>query len=395
MKKTKLLSKIAFAIFAILVIQFIYYGIATSIQGVFESDSVIFHIPIAKQLAKLTFLPANLTLGLGFIPATAEAILSLFVLIHIPLNLFNVLALVLLFIFSKKIAEVFGLSKEMSIFYAVAISTLQSVLRWPLTQVSDIWLAVFFSAVLYLLMKPKDALNYYLSLGFCSGMLVGMKSSGLIFWVLLIVFFGKSIFRKINFLRLTAFVIPLVLFGFSWYIRNYILTGNPLYPVGFFFLRGDPTYNSVNSDNWSIVANIIANPKYIFNVGSAIISEFIIWAFSLAAPIYLLIKKNSPSLLKKLSWFAILTFIAFIFFFPAESLVSNMRHIYPLIIVTVLEVFLLFKNREEKIGILTLLGLIGSLMNLDYHPKLLILAMIPVFYLVFVNQKFFDKVEKI
>ena len=189
MKNLNILSKIALFIFVVLTIQFIYFGITTSLQGIYEKDSIIFHIPIAQEISKLIFLPANLSLGLGYLPATAESILSLFILLHLPLNLFNVLAFVLLFIVSKKVSESFGVTKEMSIIYAVSVVTLQSVLRWPLTQSADIWVAVFFLATLYFLVNPKPTNKHYLLLGFSSGMLVGAKFSGLPFLAILLIFF--------------------------------------------------------------------------------------------------------------------------------------------------------------------------------------------------------------
>lgn len=395
MKNIKLLSKISLFIFIILVVQFIYFGITTSIQGIYESDSIIFHIPIAQSLAKFSFMPVNLTLGLGYLPATAEAILSLFINLHLPLNLFNVLALVLLFVISKKVAESFGISKEMSIIYAVTVTTLQSVLRWPLTQSEDIWVVVFFLSVLYLLRNPKRSNKYFLALGICTGMLTGMKFSGLIFTVLVLIFFGKDTFKKIKFWNLSLFFIPLVVLGFSWYIRNYILVGNPIYPIGLFSIKGNPDYFSLNSSNWSIAANVFNNPSYIWKVISALFSEFFIWVFSLVLPFYLLIKKNEDMVLKKLSIIAVLIFIISIFAFPAESLVSNMRHIYPLMTILMLEAFIYFEKRKLQIATLSLLACIFPLMNLDYHPKILILAFIPTFYLIFINRYLFDKVKGI
>jgi len=393
-KVLNILSKTAFFIFVVLVVYFVYYGLANSIQGIFEGDSIIFHIPIAQQLAKFTFMPADLTMGLGYLPATAEAILSVFILLHLPLNLFNVLGLICLFIAAKKVAESFGLSKEMSIIYAVGLSTLQSVLRWPLTQVSDIWLAVFFLAVLYLLKVPKKNNKYFLSLGFFTGMLVGAKSSGLIFAALLLVFFGINVFKKIKVSKIIFFAVPLLLFGFSWYIRNYILTGNPMYPVGIFTLAGDPEYLNLAAGNWSIFANTLQNPAYIIKVANALISEFFVWASALVLPVYVLAKKRVGKDLKKLSIVAIVIFLAFIFTFPAESVVSNMRHIYPLMAIVILQAFMLFEKKQEEVAIFATLSCIFPLMNLGYHPKILILALIPAFYFIFINTRLFDKVKE-
>lgn len=395
MKNIKLLSKISFFIFAVLVVQFIYFGITTSIHGVFEGDSVIFHIPIAQQLAKFTFIPADLTLGLGYLPATAEAILSLFLLLHIPINLFNVLALVCLFIAAKKVAEAFGISKDLSIIYGVAIATLQSVLRWPLTQVSDIWLAVFFLAVLYLLKTPETTKKYFARLGFFTGMLIGAKPSGIAFAGILLFFFGLNVFRNAKVLNVISFAIPVIIFGLSWYIRNFVLTGNPFYPVGIFSIAGNPEYSNLAAGNWSIFANVTKNPAYVVKVFNAFLSEFFIWTPALILPIYSLIKKKNSLDLRNLSFTAIIIFLVFVFTFPAESIVSNMRHIYTLMDVLILQAFLIFDKKPFEIASFSLLAGIFPIMNFDYHPKILIIAFIPAFYFIFLKGNFFDKVKRI
>ncbi len=395
MKTIRLISKISLLIFVVLVIQFLYFGITTSIQGVFEGDSVIFHIPIARELSKFSFVPANLTMGLGYLPATAEAILSLFILLHLPLNLFNVLGMICLFIAAKKVAESFGITKDMSIVYGVSVATLQSVLRWPLTQVSDIWLVVFFLTVLYLLQMPKITNRYFLFLGFFTGMLIGSKFSGIVFAALLIIFFGIKVFKKAKILNFVSFIIPVLVFGLSWYVRNYILTGNPFYPVGVFSILGDPEYSNLASANWSIFANVTSNVSYITKVLNAFISEFFVWAVALILPIYSIVKQKDNLILKKLSIVAIIIFLFFIFTFPAESIVSNMRHIYPLIYILILQAFLLFNKRPFEISIFSLLAGIFPIMNLNYHPKILILGFIPAFYYIFVKDKLFVKVKRI
>lgn len=395
MKIINFISKIALLIFLVLVVHFLYFGITTSIHGIFEGDSLIFHIPIAQELAKFSFMHANLTMGLGYLPATAEAILSLFVLFHLPLNLFNVLGLISLFIAAKKVAEAFGLSKDIAIIYGFAISTLQSVLRWPLTQVSDIWLAVFFLSVLYLLKIPKATNKYFLSLGLFTGMLIGAKPSGLLFAALLLILFGYNIIKRVKILNIVSFITPVLIFGLSWYIRNYILTGNPFYPVGIFSIQGDPEYSNLAAGNWSIIANVIGNGAYIKRVFDAFLSEFFIWTTILILPIYSLIKQKKNVVQRNLSIIAVIIFLVFIFTFPAESIVSNMRHIYPLISILILQAFLIFNKRQIEISVFSLMAGILPLMNLDYHPKILILGLIPAFYYIFIKDKIFAKVKEI
>lgn len=209
----KVISKIFLAVVLILVIQFAYFGITTSIAGIYEGDSAAYHIPIAQQLAHFNFLPPNIPQGLGFYPAASELILATLIILHIPINLFGVFALILLFYFAKKVGESFGLTREMAIIFTGCVATMQSVLRWPLTQTVDIWLAVFFLASLYLLKNPQKTLSYFLKLGIALGFLIGVKYSGAIYGIILLIVYGKEALSKINFKQIVYFIIPVFLIG--------------------------------------------------------------------------------------------------------------------------------------------------------------------------------------
>ena len=378
---TKFAAKIFLVIFGVLLIQFLYFGITTTPEMFNESDSLAYHIPIARQLASGSFIPPVVSQGIGFYPGVAEIILAIFVILRLPLNTFGVLGFALLFYFSIKVAERFGLSKETAIVYAGVIVTLQSVLRWPLTQTVDIWLNVFFVISLMLLKNPKSSIKYFLTLGIFNGLLIGTKYSGLLFFVILIAVFGKEAFRKLNLERFIVYLIPVVTFGFSWYIRNYLLTGNPLYPANFLFLAGNPDFYRTDSLSWSVLGNVIRNPSFLWKFIEALFSEYLGWALVLLLPF----RKG----ISKLVLCGTLIFLVFITLLLAIPIVSNLRYIYPAMSTMVLAAFILFeKKHKEALIAFSIIMAVLSLLNLDYHPKILILAFLPVFYLVFINERF-------
>jgi hypothetical protein len=384
MQNIKTLSKISLAFFLVLLTYFFYLGISTSMQGIFEGDSLAYHIPIAQEIFKLNFSPPDILIGLGYYPAVGESILALFIFLELPINLFGVLGLFLLFFSAKKAAEVFGISKDLSIIYGVSLASLPSVLRWPLTQTVDIWVLVFFLTTLYFLIEKDKKDKHYFLLGLSSSALVGSKFTGLFFFLILIFLFGKDKLIKLKLKSVLFFAVPFLVFGLSWYIRNFALTGNPFYPANFFFLQGDKNFPDIASGNWSVFANIINSPGFIYRLTEAWFSEFFIWGLSLALPVYLIIKKKGSEILNRLSVAFALIFTVFLFFPPAEPVISNMRYVYPAVALLILQAFIFFGNKKAvQLGSFAILATAFSVTSLDYHPKLIILALTAVFYFLF------------
>jgi len=386
-------AKIFLTLFIVLTIQFLYFGLTTTPQELHESDSLTYHIPIATEFTKGTIVPPKISQGLGYNMPASELILAVFILLKLPLNTFGVLAFVLLFFAAKKCAEAFGLDKETAIIFAGVVVTLQSVLRWPLNQTVDIWLAVFFLTSLALLKNQKSTYRYFLTLGIANGFLIGTKYSGLPFSLIIFVLFGKQAFSKITFKQSLVYITPVFIFGLGWFVRNYFLTGNPVYPAGVLFFKGAPDYSKGGLFSWNLVGAIIQNPSFPWKVIEAMFSEFLIWAFAFMLPIYVFWKRKFSEDVFKLNLAGILIFITFAFLFPYSPIISNQRLIYSSISVLILSAFLLFQKKETLLFGACLLSAMFSLINLNYYPKLLLLALIPAFYLVFVNDKLFSRIK--
>jgi hypothetical protein len=389
MKVLRFLAKVSLSLSLVLIIQFLFFGLVSNPDAINESDSLVYHIPIAAHLARGSFVPPDVAQGIGFYPGAAEAVLAIFILLNLPLNTYGVLGFALLFYFSKKVAQAFGVSKDLAIIYAGTIVTLQSVLRWPLTQTVDILQNVFFLISLLLLKNPSPSIKYFVILGTFNGLLIGSKYSGFPYFVILILVFGKPILEKLNVRRLLAYLFPAFVFGLSWYVRNFLLTGNPLYPANLPFLVGNPDFYRSDSLTWSVLGNVIKNPPFLWEFLVAMISEYLGWAAVFLLPLAFFRKKKLDKDVSKLILSGLLVFIVFLTLLLAIPIVSNMRYIYPAMSTLILAAFLLLRRKYlEHLMAFSIIMAIFSLLNLSYHPKLLILAFIPVFYFVFINERF-------
>src|SRR3989338_5743730 len=215
------MRRVFLLIFLFIILQGFYAGITSSPK---ELDSVMYHIPIAKSyLTGDIFSSPKSPILHRFFPGASEGILALFILFHVPLNLYNVLGVLCLFFTCYVLGKRAGLSKDMSVIFAVSFSSLTAVTRWMNVQIVDVWMAVFYSIALALLIKPERNVSYFLKLGIVIGMILGTKYSGPLFIAILILFFGKNTLRFLSFQKAFLFLIPVFILGLFWYLRNLIV----------------------------------------------------------------------------------------------------------------------------------------------------------------------------
>lgn len=395
--KQRVIFWIAFGLFLYLIIYFSYQGITTSPSTPgHDIDSITYHIPIAKNFASGRLLPLDLKHGLGYYPSVGEAILAVFIILGIPLNLFNVLGLVLLFIISKKLAQNFGLNNSYLIVFAVSVVSLNSVNRLVNNQTIDIWLAIFFLLSLSLLQNPKKSVSYFLKLGISIGFLIGVKYSGILFVGVLALFYYKKVFKYINLKRVLALSIPIIILGFSWYLRNYALTGNPIYPGGLFGLEKHPDFMV---QNWYPITSILRNPPFIVKLFTTLVSEYLIWVAALILPIFVIyldkIRKISiDKNIKLLSFLGVSNFAVF-FFLPSNpgAVVSDVRYLFPSFIPLILAAFLLAKrfNKLKELSIIALLSSFLVIAQFAYRPKIVFAWLLLISGLLFVKNRVISK----
>lgn len=380
-----ILAKISIFLFAFIVLYFFYLGVTTTPAQLQEVDSLTYHIPIAQSIASGKILnPPDLVHGLGFYPSIGETILSVFILLGLPLNTFNLVGLIILFIVSFFLAKGFALDNSSSVVFATTISLLNSVLRLTLTQTIDIWLAIFFVLSLYLLVKLKRHPLYFTKLGVALGLLIGVKYSGVLFAFALLLIFGKTIYKVIKPKFVIYLIVPIFIFGISWYLRNYLITGNPIYPGSVWGFVGHPEFHI---QKYNTLTSILNDPAHILLIVQALISEYLFWATAiLVVPIVLFVKIKELSIEKEMGLLGLVNFGIFLILpkLPG-SIVSDVRYLLPTFIPLILAIFHLAKKYKllGRISLLALLNAIAVLPQLQFRPKLIFIWLVLSFVAIF------------
>jgi len=371
--------RISVFLFLFVFIYFFYIGITTTPEIINESDSLTYHIPIAKSIATgKIFNPPDLIRGIGYYPASGEAILSLFYLAGIPLNLFNLLGLTLLFLFSFKLGKTFQVTNASAVIFATTVTFLNSVLRLVTAQTIDIWLAVFFVLSLILIKSKDKSTGYFVKLAAVLGLLIGVKYSGMAYALVLVLLFGKGLLGKNYLKNLFLFVVPLFFTGGIWYVRNYILTGNPIYPGSLLMFAGHPEF--VLQD-WNPLKTIIEVPGGIWLFFQALISEYLIWPLAYLLLPVLIIKNKllTGSVIGKLVILGMINFGIYLFL-PSwpENLISDLRYLFPSIIPILLGLFLLAEKYRvnNQLYLLAILSSVSVLAQFAYRPKIIFVWLI-------------------
>ncbi|MBI4973451.1 hypothetical protein HZC27_02455 [Candidatus Roizmanbacteria bacterium] len=366
------MRRVFLLIFLFIILQGFYAGITSSPK---ELDSVMYHIPIAKSyLTGDIFSSPKSPILHRFFPGASEGILALFILFHVPLNLYNVLGVLCLFFASYFLGKRAGLSKDMIVIFAVSFSSLTTVTRWMNVQIVDIWMAVFYSIALAFLIKPEKNILYFLTLGIAVGMILGTKYSGPLFVTILFLFFGKNILRFFSFQKAFLFLIPVSILGLFWYLRNFIVMGNPLYPISFLSFPGVKDW-ALEIPVWRAILN------YPASFATAVLSEYLGWSLLIIPAIlyagYELFTKRKLSFSVMLLFLALCNLLIYLLLPNGASYrvhVSNLRYSYPALLPLLLSIFLIAKDHkwDEHLGIFALANILFVL-QFPYHPKLLII----------------------
>jgi hypothetical protein len=353
-----------------------------------EGDNVTIHIAIAKSILDGSFLNPTYP-DILLYPASNEALLALFILLRLPINLFNILGLIFLFSVSVYVGRVFEFKKSSAYFFAIAICSAFGVLRWVLSQAIDIWLLAYFLLTLALLHKPKSSTRYYLLLGLSSGMLLGSRFTAPATLLSLFILYFHNFVKNLTVKRFFTFASMLSILGLFWYIRNYLVTGDPFYPQSFLIFKGACT-GVCEFMSWTVGKSVILSPIYILN---AFVSEYMIWSVAfLLLPIYFVItffrrREKEPSITNKLILLGIINLIIYLFF-PSfkyyDSVVVGVRYAYPAFGAFMLALFLLAKKvkYDHLLEIITVANLSFLVLPVSYHPKLLFIYVPVVTFLL-------------
>jgi len=387
---------IAFFFSLFVLISYVYHG---SISSAHLGDSLDYHMPIAQDYLNGTVfsIPAKVNPYINF-PGASESILSLFILFHIPVALFCVFGWVILFVLLRKMGLHFKLGNELSLIYATAFTSVLSVLREMDTQSIDMWMAVWFVLLVLLLESPKKTFKYFLFLGIVFGMLVGSKYTGIFYMLVLLAIYGLRLIKLLNWSRILAFLVPFLLIGVSWYVRNLIARGDPLYPIPFLFFQGDQHIDNLN--NYVLWKELLNGHAAIIFV--ALVSEYLVWGLSFIPFLFFFMKNLRKKFVdpptSRLFWLCFLLFLTSFFmysFLPTDYhfVVSNMRYMYSDIIMFMLVFFIMAKKYKlvQEIALLAIFNSIAVVSYIIYHPKLIIIYFVIASIIYFKGKKYLNQ----
>lgn len=373
----KVYEKVFLVIFLTLLVYYAFFDITTT---PFPGDNWDYHIPIARSILDQTFLhPANF-LDKWYYPGSSEAILSVLMFLHIPLNLFNFFCIIILFFLLRKLGIAYGLNRQLATIYSVTVCTIPAIsFRILASQSIDLWLSVYIVLTILLLKFPRKKLSYYIFLGISIGMLVGTKYSGPLYLLAILAIFYKNLVRYISFSKILVVFTFITILGLFWYIRNFIYTGNPFAPeLGFLF--NSKLVGVLQFQTWKTILYV---PNGIGMLMDALVSEVKIWTLALPIAPFLLyysFKKNDKALkqILLLGVFGIFVFLISPSWYEYDPIVSSFRYSYPTFIMLILSMFL-FASSIKKTNYLIILAFANILLfpPLQYHPKL-VFIIIPI-----------------
>lgn len=399
MPGVKTISVILVTILFTVFVSFVILGFSTTIP--YSQDN---NVPIAKSIASGEFINLQAVNPYEYYPGSSHSFMIPFLYAGIP-NLFGLLSWIVLFIVAKKLGDTFGLSKSMSIIFAASICTTTSVIRTIGDQSIDKWLCSWFILSIILLEKPKRNWTWSLLIGFTLGMLIGTKYSGPLFLLPLFIVYGKTLLSYLYPMRFISAGIMFTIFGLFWYIRNFIVKGNPFYPANTALFEGAPT---VTVQDWHVWKIPFIYPEGVIALVNSFFSEYLIWAFSGILIIWYLIyskrkKEKFDSKIKRLVLLGVTTGLVCLLLpitppYKIElfHIVSNMRYLYILMVILILVVFLIsdkFK-KNNLLATLVILNAAPLYSFIPYQPKIFIAVMLLFILFYFKNgmvSKLFNK----
>ncbi len=242
---------------------------------------------------------------------------------------------VLVFLAVYNICRKLSVSKEYSLFAAVLMTITPNYFKQLSIAYVDVMLCAWFLLSLNFLLylsRNFDFKNVTL-FSFSLGMLIGTKTIALPYSLILIIFFIYFLFKKkfnlISFYLFMAFLVFVAVVGSFSYIRNFIQTGNPLYPLTFKIFSKVIFPGVMDKTNFTAFSKLedYGLAKVLFHEGmGAGTILFIIPGIVLF--IFTLFKK------KKISINDIILISTFFFLYLAYRYIfslPNVRYLYPMI----------------------------------------------------------------
>jgi hypothetical protein len=297
---------------------------------------------------------------------------------------FFILAFLCVYGISRKI----GLEEKLSLFAAGLFLLIPNYFKQLQIAYVDVMVTALFLVCLNFLLLLNENFSAKLTLAYAIGMglLFGTKTVALPYCVLLTVPFLYMLcknFKKIN--TLIIFLIVVVCLGGFSYLRNFIETGNPLYPLNL-KLFGKEIFRGVMDSNIFRAHFKIDDyriGKLLFHEGLGL--QTVIFVFPAAFLALLVSLLKSKGRLKFiLIYFLALPFLGYLVYRYVIPL-ANTRYLYPVLATGMIAGFYLFKIMRipvRLINFFVVLSILASMPELAKRQELIV-SLVLTFSLLF------------
>lgn len=204
----------------------------TALYPPIEWDEISYHLPYARYYVQNNGLGVNPYLRYPLCSHNFDLLYSLSLLFYddalahlVHASAAILTALGIYYIGEKTLDKITGLLA------ALIFLSSDLVLHLMKTAYIDLGLTLFVFLTFYLIIKSSLANNdrwLYLA-GFACGIFLGIKYSGFLFFSLLLLWVVLDT-RKLS--SILKFLVPAIIIGSPWYIRNYMISGDPISPFG-------------------------------------------------------------------------------------------------------------------------------------------------------------------
>ncbi|MDD4894121.1 MAG: hypothetical protein PHW54_02270 [Candidatus Omnitrophica bacterium] len=231
-----------------------------------------------------------------------------------------------------------GLGKEYSFFAACLFIMIPNFFKQLGIGYVDIMLGGIFLAALNFILRLKEEFNFkgVIIAALSFGIFIGIKTTALpysiflLFPFLYLIFSRKNSGIKAKIAYVILFLLPVFIFGGFSYIRNFILTGNPFYPLDM-AISGKTIFKGVIDKATFIARNEIGGysiAKLLFHEGMGVQTLLIILpGVILALPASIWKNKNRDLFFSYIMILPFLLYLCYRFVLP----IPNSRYLYPML----------------------------------------------------------------
>jgi hypothetical protein len=279
---------------------------------------------------------------------------------------------ILAFLCIYNISQKAGLDKRHSFYAATLFVLIPNFFKQLQIAYVDVMVAgLFFACLNYLFVLDEDfswknVFAYSLGLG----LLLGTKTVGLPYASLLLVPFACLLLRNLKkFYLIFIMIVAVILLGSFSYIRNFMETGNPLYPLDFklfgrVFFKGVMDLNTYRAhfkpEDYRLT-------KALFHEGLGVQTLLLVLSGVLLAPALALWKKR-----KELDFYSVYFLVLPILLFLTYRYViplANLRYLYPFLGIGIILGFYIAQILKVPRPIVTILTIICSLASMSELAK--------------------------